>query len=212
MRNSTFIKFILLFFFIINVAVPVQCGNCDSVAPGQCPWIQPVYDHFGKALFKVSMDISRNHLTGLIFFKQTSDSSVRILFSNEMGMNYFDIEFVKSRLIVHSCFPSFTKHGFINILGSDLQLLLPSFILGKPSFRKKGEEPENTRFLVKTDAGKYFFRIDKASRQVQEISSKGGFLRKTRINLSFSNGCLPEKIRITNPVVKMTMNLSLLDN
>jgi hypothetical protein len=212
MRNSTFNKFILLIFLFLNGAVAGTCGNCDSVVSGQSPWVQPLYDHFGKSLFKVSMDISKTRLTGLMFFKQTSDSTIRVLFSNEMGMNYFDIEFVKSRLIVHNCFPSFTKHGFINILGSDIRLLLPFSFIDEKSYRQKGEETGIINFIVKTNSGKYLFSIDKISRQAQEISSKGNFLRKTRISLFYSGKCLPQKIRIINPVVKMKMNLSLLDN
>jgi hypothetical protein len=47
----------------------------------------PVFgDDFKKGLYRTTFDIKKHHLTGYIFIKKLSDTSYRILFSNDFGM------------------------------------------------------------------------------------------------------------------------------
>ena len=79
---------------------------------------EPVFgDDFQKGLYRATLDISKNHLTGFIFIKKISDTSYRILFSNEFGMQIFDFEFLENEFIVHQCFPSLDRKSLLKITG-----------------------------------------------------------------------------------------------
>src|SRR6187402_1932792 len=48
---------------------------------------------FSVALYKTEVDVVGNHLSGLLLIKKMPDSSTRMVFSNEMGLKFFDFEF-----------------------------------------------------------------------------------------------------------------------
>src|SRR6187200_1732055 len=48
---------------------------------------------FNVALYKTEVDVVGNHLSGLLLIKKMPDSSTRMVFSNEMGLKFFDFEF-----------------------------------------------------------------------------------------------------------------------
>src|ERR1700754_3148032 len=48
---------------------------------------------FTVALYSTTVDVVGNHLSGLLLIKKMPDSSTRMVFSNEMGVGFFDFEF-----------------------------------------------------------------------------------------------------------------------
>ena len=48
---------------------------------------------FTVALYNTTVDVMSNHLSGLLLIKKMPDSSTRVVFSNEMGLGFFDFEF-----------------------------------------------------------------------------------------------------------------------
>jgi len=191
-------------------AVPVYSQSIDNVIAQQTR-IPPLGNNFEKALFKGNLDISKHHLTGLMFFKQTSDTSYRIIFINEMGMKYFDLEFIHEQFIIRYCFPSLSRKALLKILESDFRLLLPEKLSGQRTLIQKTENSGNIEYKVTSKSGKYFYTIEKGSRRILSIVSSGKFLRKTRIFFDQSENNIPPRIKILNPTIKLTMKLTLLD-
>lgn len=211
-RMKSFISSKILFLCALwcIYAVPLQSQPSGTI-PAQQTWIPPLGNHFEKALFKGSLDISKHHLTGLLFFKQTSDTSFRIIFTNEMGMKYFDFEFVRDRFVVQYCFPSLSKKALLKIFEADFRLLLPDSTSVQNKVICKNESPANSEYKVKTRSGKYFFTIGGASRRILQIFSSGQLIRKTRVFFVHGQKDVPDKIRILNPTIKLTLSLTLMD-
>jgi hypothetical protein len=190
----------------VNSQPPEKSGSMQQ------NWIPALGENFNKALYKASLDISKHHLTGLIFFKQTSDTTFRIIFTNEMGMKFFDLEFIKEQFVVHYCFPSLSRKSLMKIFESDFRLLLSDKFSGERMILLNNENPEFHEYKVKTAIGKYFYTIDKSSRKIKRILSSGKLLGKTRIFFDNTENPVPHKIHIENPAVNLTMKLTLLDN
>lgn len=84
----------------------------------------PFTSHFEKALFKTSLDIGKNHMTGYTLIKKISDSSFRLVFANQIGMTWFDLELMKGKLIKHSVFGPLDKKVLLRILKQDFNALI----------------------------------------------------------------------------------------
>ncbi len=206
------IKYVLFFIIWLLISAQGTCQPAEKSGIMQQNWIPVLGYNFDKALFKTSLDISKNHLTGLMFFKQTSDSSFRIIFTNEMGMKFFDLEFVKEKFIIQYCFPSLSRKSLMKIFEADFRLLLSEKISGERIVILNNENPEYKEYKVKTGYGKYLFAIDGPTRKITRILSSGKLLGKTRVFFDYNEKPVPLRIHIENPAIKLSMKLSLLDN
>jgi hypothetical protein len=211
MRSFRYTSFFLLCFFLYLVPGSINSQPVDTVT-SKPTWVPPLGSRFDKALFKASLDISKHHLTGLLFMKQTSDTSVRMVFSNEIGMNYFDFEFVREQFVIHYCFPSLSRKSLLKILESDFRLLLPDNSVKILKVLHPAENPSDTEYKVKSTAGRYFYTLENNSKRISLITSSGKFLKKTRIIFSSTGIGVPGKIRILNPTIKLTLSLTLFNN
>ena len=85
---------------------------------------------FSKALFKAEISIMGIDLSGLIMFKKVNDSTHRVTFFNELGMNFFDMEFIKGKGKVINIAQVINYDKLINSLVSDLNIILSNDLIG----------------------------------------------------------------------------------
>ena len=96
---------------------------------------------FSLALYNANIEVVGNHLGGLLLIKKMPDSSIRFVFSNEMGYSFFDFEFAQSGLFkVHSIIKKLNKKLVIKTLQHDFELVLMNQLnLLHASVRKENE-------------------------------------------------------------------------
>jgi hypothetical protein len=75
-------------------------------------------------LFKTEINIFKNEFSGITVIKPTENQSHRIVFLNEVGMKFFDLEISNDTFIVHQMFEPLNKKSFINMLVSDFKTML----------------------------------------------------------------------------------------
>jgi hypothetical protein len=96
-----------------------------SVATGDASCIQHFKPAFSSTLYNTQVNVVGKHLSGLLLFKAMPDSSVRIVFSSEMGVKFFDFEFAKDGSFkVYQVMNQLNKKSVIKTLRSDFELLL----------------------------------------------------------------------------------------
>jgi hypothetical protein len=115
------------------------------------PETSPFGTGFTKALFKASLDVRENHLSGFLMVKRTSDTSIRMVFANEIGMTLFDLEFVDREFIAHYVLDAMNKKAFVNILRQDFRVML--FSLGKRSETLTGGGSLFGRYIIESEHG-----------------------------------------------------------
>lgn len=81
---------------------------------------------FEKALFTGAVDIKKHHLTGFLLIKKMEDDSYRIVFTNQVGMTFFDFEVKQNSFRVVYCFESLNRKALLRIFEKDFRLLLES--------------------------------------------------------------------------------------
>jgi len=80
---------------------------------------------FNRVMYKTSADVRKTHISGLLLIKRMPDSSIRIVFTNEMGFPFFDFGFgVDSGFIVYQITPDMNKKYLITTLRKDFELIL----------------------------------------------------------------------------------------
>jgi ketol-acid reductoisomerase len=106
-------------------------AGCSSVykslrpASGDALCLQKFRPVFSASLYNTQVNVVGNHLSGLLLFKAMPDSSMRIVFSNEMGMKFFDFEFAADNgFKVHHVMKKLNKKSVIKTLQDDFQLIL----------------------------------------------------------------------------------------
>lgn len=123
--------------------------------------------NFDKVVYRCHIDgkvaLKSFHLSGVLFIKKTEPRSYRILFQNEMGYSFFDLEYKKNNeFIVHSVIDKMNNAALLKTLRKDFALLLNKELLTPESPLIKNHE----EFIVhKTyqGANNYFFYKNKNS-------------------------------------------------
>lgn len=65
--------------------------SCDKIIMNEGD-LAPVLPPSGMVKYKTSIDVLKNHLTGLLVVKKTDSLTTRIVFVTELGMKMFDFE------------------------------------------------------------------------------------------------------------------------
>ena len=100
---------------------------------------------FTVALYNTTVDVMSNHLSGLLLIKIMPDSTTRVVFSNEMGLGFFDFEFAPDGSFkVYSIMKKLNKKSVIKTLQHDFELVLMNNL-------------DNTKAVVKTNEGLTYF-------------------------------------------------------
>ena len=117
---------------------PMRCLACISLAgcagvyrhlqpvPGSPACVQAFKPALGRAVYKTSVDVVGKHLDGLLIMKTMSDSSTRIVFTNQAGPTFFDLGWAPhdTAFIVYHIIDQMDKKAVIETLRKDFELVL----------------------------------------------------------------------------------------
>ena len=116
-----------------------------QIARADIKLLQKFKPAFTVTLYKTTVDVVGNHLSGLLLIKKMPDSSTRMVFSNEMGFTFFDFEFAADgKFKVYSIIKKMNKRSVINTLQHDFELVLMNNL-------------DNSKVSVKTKDGLTYF-------------------------------------------------------
>ncbi|MCX6249021.1 MAG: hypothetical protein NTW10_14945 [Bacteroidetes bacterium] len=212
MRSFFCRKFILVLLLWTTLS-PWIMGQQAGTVPGKGLFTMAVFDSsFEKALYKGSLDISKHHLTGLFYLKKVSENSVRVVFSNEMGMTFFDLEIKNDKLIVHSIFPSMNKSSLLKLLRSDFRLLMVPDTTVKKSKQAASDDSGSILFKIKSARGSFYYTYDKLTDRISRIRTSGAIMGKTDLQVTRDSRLQPKKIEIANPVIGLHIQMTFLGN
>ncbi len=106
-------------------------GGCRSIYKGLQPGagnadcIRQFKPQFVNTLYSTQVDVLKHHLSGLLFFKQMPDSSLRVVFASEMGLKFFDFAFTSDGgFVKHYMMPKMDKQVIVTTLRNDFELVL----------------------------------------------------------------------------------------
>jgi hypothetical protein len=84
---------------------------------------RPLYNV--TVMYTTQVDVLDNHFSGLLLFKKMDDSSMRIVFTNEMGFKFFDFGFDSSGgFTKYYVMAKMDKKAVVKTLRKDFEMLL----------------------------------------------------------------------------------------
>jgi hypothetical protein len=113
--------------FLSAVCFSFSCSQYSHMRsiPSGADCVQQFKPEFNRVLYKTSVDVIGKHISGVLLIKRMPDSSIRIVFSNEMGFSFFDFGFFpKNGFIVYQILPQMNKKALIKTLRKDFELVM----------------------------------------------------------------------------------------
>lgn len=173
-------------------------------ANGDVNCIKSFAPQFTNTLYSAGVDVTKHHFSGILFFKYMPDSSTRVVFTNEMGVKFFDFAFTKDdEFIKYYVMAKLDKRVIVKALRKDLELVilhqdLSNAVLLKDSTYNYTAIPNskgNDYYI--TDHCSKLIRIEKASKKKAVVEVQ---------MLNYNNG-IPDNISIVHKNFKFNILL-----
>jgi hypothetical protein len=160
---------------------------------------------FVNTLYSTQVDVLKHHLSGLLFFKQMPDSSMRVVFANEMGFKFFDFEFTREGgFVKHYMLPKMDKKAVVKTLRGDFELVLLHPDLSQAHVLRDSMYHYT---VVPTAKGNNYYITDTTCQQLERIEKSSHRKPVVKAWLSHYAAGVPDTIAIRHQ--GFTFNISL---
>ncbi|WP_225859812.1 MULTISPECIES: hypothetical protein [Chitinophaga] len=160
---------------------------------------------FTQALYSTQVDVLKHHLSGLLFFKQMPDSSLRIVFTNEVGFKFFDFAFAQDgNFTKHYMMPKMDKAIIVNALRKDFELVLLN-----PDYRQAQLLRDSNYQYVKmpTEKGANYYITDPHCTRLERIEKSSDRKAVVKVWMSHYQDGVPDSICIQHQNFKFNISL-----
>lgn len=198
-RNSLLISLITLGFGCkpAGYIYPVQENKQSCLAT-----LEP---RFSTVLYNAQVNVTGKHLSGILLFKTMPDSSIRVIFTNEMGVTYFDYEFLKDDFRVVSSVKQMNKKLVINRLKNDLSLLLlHGFDIDHPGILASGNEAS---YAFRRKKEQVYFITDASCSRLIRIETASDQKKKIIVNLTGNGSGMPDSVYLAHQSFEYNITL-----
>ncbi|WP_147243481.1 hypothetical protein [Chitinophaga flava] len=160
---------------------------------------------FNATLYSTQVNILKHHLSGLLFFKQMPDSSLRVVFANEMGFKFFDFEFDRQgNFTKHYLLPKMDKKAVVKTLRQDFEL-----VLLRPDLSQAHVATDNNfRYVVvPTEKGNNYYITDSACTKLERIEKSSVRKPVVKVWMQHYTQGTPDSIRIEHQNFRFNISL-----
>lgn len=165
---------------------------------------------FNVALYKTTVDVAGNHLSGLLLIKRMPDSTLRMVFSNEMGFKFFDFEFGNDgRFTVHSVIRQMNRKAVLKTLQHDLELLLMQDLDYSGAFVRMGNGLLYHIFPKRK--GYHYYITDSSVNTLVRLERASGRKVITETIMKDYIGGIPDTIGISHKTFGFTIGLKRIE-
>ena len=182
-------------FILVAGCSPVPYSGLQK-ASGLNPCFEKLRPQFTSVIYRASVNVTGHHLSGLLILKSMDDTTTRVLFSNEVGVTYFDFEFSKNGFRVVTCVDKMNKKAVVNRLRDDLGLLLQhGFEKFSPEMLQDGND---SFYRFQRNKETVYYITDKECSILQRIETISGRKKKIQVNLTGTRGGMPDSVYLAH--------------
>ena len=198
-------------------SLALLCAGCGHAlypnlkpapAPADARALQALQPKFNTTLYRTQIDVVGKHLSGLLFFKKLPDESFRVVFTNEMGLNFFDFHFADHKFEVEHCIGQLNKKAVINQLHKDIAFVLMTD-LDYSTGRVFVEDQERLyAFTAEKETTTYV--TDPQTRAISRIENAAPNKLKVVVSLTKTVAGMPDSVFIDHKLFPFTIALKQL--
>ena len=200
-----------IFLLLISIAFFNSCVSTKNfkVEKNNAPFdvVPLLKGNYKTALYNSSIDIGEKHFSGLFYFKTFSDSSYRIVFLSQFGLNLLDLKYKNNDFTVVNCQEFLEKKVVLNTLKKNLKLLLDVPHNYKKKVYKNTENKSTLVKLKKRFENNYFFYSKNGKIETIIQTNK---LKHIELNVKKYQKNIPKNIEITNKRINLKMKFNLI--
>ena len=163
-------------------------------------------DTLKSYIYRAKVNLYENDLSGMIVIKPQANSH-RIVFINEIGMKFFDIEIFSETYKIHHIFEPMNKKMFVKLLVSDFRFILMQNINSEIKYlreRKSGSD------AVKPKGEKEIYYFNRQTHLPQKAVRYSLIRKNTFLTYEEYKGEIPEKISIKHKNIKFVMKMTFI--
>lgn len=205
-------QFLQVFLFLISVFFVNSCSNTKGLVKEKKnsafigkPLLQGKYS---TALYKTKIDIGNKHFSGLFYFKIQTDTSYRIVFLSEFGLNLLDLEYKNHEFTVKNCKEFLNKKIIINMLQKDLRLLID---IPQNYKNKVYKNTKNKTVLIKFNKffKKYLYFYSEQEKLYKIIKKNG--ISHIVAKVRYDKKEIPQEIEIDDKRINLSLKFNLIE-
>ena len=156
--------------------------NCDKIVLNET-FIEPVINYSSVLKYNASVDVLKNHLTGLLIVKQTDSITKHLVFVTELGMKMFDFEVKNNQINTAYIFEPLNKPKMVDALKRNFSDIF--MLSGFGNNDCKYQTTNEIIYTSKRNKTKHCFIVSKtAGLTTQETFHKQK--KTTKINYSYN--------------------------
>lgn len=157
-------------------------------------------------IYRADFRLYDNNFSGLLILKNKNKSR-RIVFINEIGMKFFDLELFADSFKIHHIFGPMNKKMFINLLVDDFNFMLMNNI---DSNSENFIDKKTGNLVLKQKNVKEIYYFDKNT-LLPKSAEKYSLIRKI-VFIKYKNyrNKIPKHINIKHKNIKFEMNLTFI--
>ena len=165
--------------------------------------------NFESVLYNTQVNVVGKHISGLLLFKKISDNTIRVVFSGEIGVKYFDFEFSKKGFKVEYCMTQFNKKVVINQLRKVIGLMIMNDI----NFSEAKSMHSETEAYFKFQSGKEatYYITDFYCTHLLRIENAKNNTKKIILNLSDYKNGMADSVYIAHKLFEFNISLKQID-
>lgn len=167
-----------LFFTLLLITSCKSIDNSIQPIEADKTCIQKFKPPFKADWYNAKVDVIGKHISGLLLFKSMPDSSMRVVFTNEVGVTFFDFAFLKDGgFKVHQIIDLMNRKAVINLLRKDFEMImmrgvtatdLKSYVKDNEIFYALQGKKETDYFITDKDCAS-LLRIEKTSKHKKKV-------------------------------------------
>lgn len=202
--------------FLLLISCLILQMGCASVykdlqgTGGDPARVQKFRPLITTALYRIDVNVIGKYLSGLLLLKTMPDSSIRMVFSNEMGFKFFDFEFSPGGgFKVNYIIKKMDRRPVIKTLRHDFELVLMNTL--NPSTATVRKDSSFVYYVFPQSKGYYYYITDPAGNDL--VRMERGSKRKPVVEAimkDYHDG-MPDTIGITHKTFHFTIGLKKLE-
>lgn len=145
--------------------------QCNTTAI-KAEHVAPVLKSTHSVKFKASIDVLKNHFSGLVIVKQTDSTTQHIVFITELGLKMFDFEIKGSSINTVYVFEPMNKPDLIASLKRNFKNMLLLDVYGRNGTACTNKKGQKIYGLTREKESRYFTTFEANKLQKQETFFK----------------------------------------
>ena len=181
-----------------------------KLGTGDVKCIEKFAPQFTKVMYSAYVDVTKHHFSGILLMRLMPDGGTRIVFTNEVGVKFFDLGFAGDGAFTKFyVLPKLDKKAVVIALKNDLALILLHPDLAKAKVQTNGtskyitvpNKKGNHHYITDVDCTK-LVRIEKASKRKPVVIAE---------LMDYKNG-VPDSIHISHKNFNFNIALKHIEN